>query len=116
MTLISGVDDAVQAALEAAPNLGGFVVEALRAYVNRFEGLDPAQRFRRRKDGRWVLPVALEFYPKRDAALIRAIEAVPAEAVAAAIVELMRSGAGGPCEAVTATTEEMRVTDLGLDL
>ena len=115
LTLTVGPDDAVLAALAAAPNISGFVMDALRTYVNRFESLAPEQRFRHRKDGRLILPVTLEFYPKRDNALIRAIEAAPAEAVEAAIVELMRSG-GSAGPALAAEAEEMDVVDLGMDL
>lgn len=120
ITLASGQDDAVIHILEATANQGGLVADALRAYVDRFAGLVPEQRFRLRKDGRLVLHATLEFYPKRDEHLIRTIEAAPPEAVEWTLVELMRNSrqtvAGEPADAQPSAPEELDTTCLALEL
>ena len=116
VTLTQGPDEVVIKTLESAPNMAALVAAALRAYVNRFEAIDPAQRFRRRKDGRLEIALMLEFFPGRDDALIKAIEDAPADAVEAAVVEMMRSGGrhsliSGPEEGL-----ELDIGGLGVDL
>lgn len=120
ITLVQGQDDAVIRCLEQADNLGRFVTDSLRAYVDRFAGLEPGRRFRQRKDGRLVLHAALEFHPMRDSQLIRVIEGAPAEAVEATLVELMRSGSPTPevCAdgSAHAQTEALDTAGLALEL
>jgi len=116
VTLIRGPDEAIINALESTPSLAAFFTAALRAYVNRFEAIDPEQRFRRRKDGRLEIALTLEFFPGRDDALIKAIETAPADAIEAAVVEMMRSGGrhgliNGPEEG-----PELDMQGLGMDL
>lgn len=120
ITLIRGQDEAVIQTLEKADNASGLIAAALRAYVDRFAGLEPGQRFRQRKDGRLILHAALEFYPRRDEPLIRAIAAAPADMVEATLVELMRTGSGaasaGADPSAPAQTETLDTAGLALEL
>lgn len=113
LTLWQEPDAKLIQALEAAPNLARLTADALRAYMVDTT-VEPRARFRRRKDGRLILPVNLEFYPERDQALIEAILASPPEMISTAIVDLMREGGAGQTRPATAASRETDIDIEGL--
>ena len=117
LTLQQGPDAAIVTALEKSPSMGRLVADALRAYIQQYAGLETSEKiFRRRKDGRLMLPVNLEFFPERDADLIAAIEAAPPGAVAAMLVGLMREGGLARQTQNDDEEEPLDLGALGLDL